>query len=210
MTLPYLVSAGYWTVLPQWVRPFNLQPEPGYLLPDSHRHQRLRTIDLQKNHCHATTSGLNETGALIQPDKCGFGTGSISGITATSAAGVLQYQWSNNNNVPVGQQAVITGLLAGTYHLVIKDINGCTLKSSDFSIPQVITTLPAPQYDNITIPRNTDGALRSKTPCRRHLCFVQCRHQCAHRTEPNGQLYPEKSAGGCSLLYYIPGWPLHQ
>ncbi len=106
---------------------------------------------------------MNETGAVIQPDKCGFGTGSIAGITASSAAGPLQYQWYNNN-VPVGKQASITGLLAGTYHLVINDINGCTLKSSDFSIPQVIMPLPAPQYDNIIIPRNTDGVLKVKNP----------------------------------------------
>lgn len=106
---------------------------------------------------------MDETGAVIQPDKCGFGTGSISGITATSAAGALQYQWYDNNLL-VGQQAAITGLQAGTYHLVIKDINGCTLKSSDFSIPRIITPLPAPQYDNITIPRNTDGTLKVRNP----------------------------------------------
>ncbi|AXY77131.1 gliding motility-associated C-terminal domain-containing protein [Paraflavitalea soli] len=107
---------------------------------------------------------MDETGAVIRPDNCGFGTGSIAGITATSAVGALQYQWYNNTNIPVGQQATVTGLQAGTYHLVIKDINGCTLKSSEFSIPQVIMPLPAPQCDNITIPRNTDGTLKVRNP----------------------------------------------
>lgn len=107
---------------------------------------------------------MDERGAVTQPDKCGFGTGSISGITALSAAGALQYQWYNSNNTPVGQQPAITGLQAGTYHLVITDINGCTLQSEDYSITQIVSTLPSPRYDDITIPRNTDGILRIKNP----------------------------------------------
>lgn len=106
---------------------------------------------------------MNENGAFLQPDRCGFGTGSITGITASSAAGALQYQWYNNNQV-VGQQPSIGNLHPGSYHLLITDINGCTLSSADYAITQVISALPAPQYNNITIPRHTDGILKVKNP----------------------------------------------
>lgn len=105
---------------------------------------------------------MNESGAVTQPDKCGFGTGSITGITATSAAGALQYQWYNNNDELVGQQPVISGLQEGNYHLLITDINGCTVRSANYAITQVISTLPAPRYDDITIARHSDGILKVK------------------------------------------------
>lgn len=105
---------------------------------------------------------MDESGAIIQPDKCGFGTGSITGIQATSPAGTLQYQWYNSNNALVGRQKDITGLTEGGYQLLITDINGCTLRSSVYTITQVVSTLPAPRYDNVTIPRNTDATLTVK------------------------------------------------
>ncbi|WP_315819888.1 hypothetical protein [Paraflavitalea speifideaquila] len=85
---------------------------------------------------------MDEQGVVTQPDKCGFGTGSISGITATSAAGSLQFQWYNNTGEQTGNQAGLTGQKAGTYHLIITDINGCTLKSNDYAITQVVSPLP--------------------------------------------------------------------
>jgi gliding motility-associated-like protein len=107
---------------------------------------------------------MDEREAVTQPDKCGFSTGSIWGITATSAAGPLQYQWFNTQGVLAGRQATVTGLKAGIYYLLVTDINGCSLKSKDYTITQVVSTLPAPRYDNITIPRHTDGTLKVKDP----------------------------------------------
>ncbi|MBO9563211.1 MAG: gliding motility-associated C-terminal domain-containing protein [Niastella sp.] len=107
---------------------------------------------------------MNEDRALVQPDRCGFGTGSITGIIATSAAGALQYQWFNSNNQIAGQQPTISNLHEGNYHLLITDINGCQLRSAGYAITQDISTLPVPQYDNITIARHTDGILKVKNP----------------------------------------------
>lgn len=107
---------------------------------------------------------MDESAVIIQPDKCGFGTGSITGIKAASSAGPLNYQWYDNNNGIAGNEKDINSLPAGDYYLLARDINGCSLKSSVYTIRQVVSTLPAPRYDDITVARHTDGTLKVKNP----------------------------------------------
>lgn len=105
---------------------------------------------------------LDESNVITQPDECSLGTGSIKGIKATGAAGNITYQWYNKNDIPVGSSANISGLQENNYYLIITDINGCKDTSATYPIKQVISTLPAPLYEHITIPRNTDGTLQVK------------------------------------------------
>ena len=105
---------------------------------------------------------LNETTVKLRSDTCELGTGSISGIVATSAVGNLQFNWYNSSNTSIATQADIKSLSSGTYHLEITDINGCKIQSRPYTIDAVTATLPAPRYDAVTIPRHADAELRVK------------------------------------------------
>ena len=105
---------------------------------------------------------LNEASARISADTCDFRTGSITGIRGNSAAGNIQYRWYNSNNTVVGNSADLRGLNAGVYRLEIADVFDCRIQSRDYVIDQVTTILPAPRYDVLTIPRNSNGVLRVK------------------------------------------------
>jgi gliding motility-associated-like protein len=107
---------------------------------------------------------LHETNALAKPDTCEFGAGSITGLVATSAAGSISYEWFTSTHTPVGNFANAHNLAQGTYYLVIKDVNGCTLKSRDYIVGQVQKTLPTPHYEDLIIPRNTIARLMVTNP----------------------------------------------
>lgn len=145
---------------------------------------------------------LDETAVRVQPDKCGFSTGSITGMAATSAAGALQYQWFNSNGNSVAQQPTLVNQPAGNYYLQVTDINGCRLTSQNYLIEQVISTLPAPQYTNLTIVRHSDATLQVKDPVAGAVYTLQ---------ESNTQAIVDKNQTGiftlkrisADALYYI-------
>lgn len=103
---------------------------------------------------------LNETNVQLQHDTCTFKSGAINGITASSDAGNLNYQWYSNGSIPVGSSRTLTGVSAGSYHLVVTDLNGCQVRSADYTIQSVVASLAAPVYDDITIPRYANTTLR--------------------------------------------------
>ena len=105
---------------------------------------------------------LNESAAIVRADTCDLRTGSITGIRANSAVGNIQYRWVSSFNSVVGSSPDLRGLNDGTYRLEITDINGCKLESREYMVEPVTTILPAPRYDEVTIPRNGDATLRVK------------------------------------------------
>jgi hypothetical protein len=82
-----------------------------------------------------TNSGgpnLNETNAIVTNLLCDGTLGTISGIT--SAGTGLSYSWSNGG----GNSLDAIGLAAGTYTLLVTDINGCTYNSFPYTINPLV------------------------------------------------------------------------
>lgn len=103
---------------------------------------------------------LTETNAVVIGDTCDFKTGAVKGINASSSSGAIKYEWFTNNNTSVGNNKELLKTGAGIYHLLITDVNGCTQKSADYTVPDIVTTLPAPKYTDLTIPRHAAATLK--------------------------------------------------
>jgi len=103
---------------------------------------------------------LNETNVVVIGDTCDFKTGAIKGINASSSSGVINYEWFTGNNTSIGKNKDLFKTGPGTYHLVITDVNGCTLRSVDYTVPDIVTSLPAPKYTDLTIPRHAVATLK--------------------------------------------------
>jgi gliding motility-associated-like protein len=106
---------------------------------------------------------LNENNVRLSNDTCSFKTGSITGINASSDVGNITYRWYNNN-VQAGTGRELTGLGPGNYYLLVSDINGCELKSRDYTVSPITTSLPAPRYRDQTIPRYSSTTLKVENP----------------------------------------------
>lgn len=104
---------------------------------------------------------LDASQAIVADDTCAFTTGHIRGIRASSTLGVLNYNWyKSGSSNPIGNQIDLNGLQQGDYYLEIVDVNGCKLRSPDFTVKEVVSQLPAPRYDDQTIPRHSTAKLR--------------------------------------------------
>lgn len=73
---------------------------------------------------------INSAGAIISDATCGSPTGSITGITSSSLAGGLTYDW-NGTSFPSND---LTGASGGSYTLTVTDANGCTATAGPFTI----------------------------------------------------------------------------
>jgi Secretion system C-terminal sorting domain/PKD-like domain len=60
----------------------------------------------------------------------------------TVAGGTGAYTYSFNNGGTYGASATATGLIAGTYTVIVKDANGCTSTASTVTITQPVTITP--------------------------------------------------------------------
>ncbi len=110
------------------------------------------------NGCQATTtvslSNLNgptiDNIATVDPTCNGDTDGSI---TITASGGVTPYQYSIDNGATFQVSNNFTGLGAGTYDIVVEDVNGCQAVSSI-----TLTEPPAVSIDNIATTDPNCGA----------------------------------------------------
>jgi gliding motility-associated-like protein len=103
---------------------------------------------------------LNESNAAVFPDTCQFKTGRITGLVASSDVAGIQYVWHNASGQEVLRSQQLTNVAAGDYYLEITDARGCTVRSRNYTVPAVTTSLPAPRYTSvINIARNSDARL---------------------------------------------------
>jgi Secretion system C-terminal sorting domain/SprB repeat len=69
---------------------------------------------------NATSPTINVT---VTPTACSLSNGII---TTTAAGGTSPYQYSINNGVSYQASNIFSGLVTGTYSVIVKDVNGCT------------------------------------------------------------------------------------
>jgi len=105
---------------------------------------------------------LDESNVVVSNDTCDFNSGAINGINATSSVGDLTYQWFNGTTAINGSGKILRSVGPGDYHLTITDVNGCQATSRVYTVNQVITALPTPRFDEISIPRYSTAILKVK------------------------------------------------
>lgn len=82
---------------------------------------------------------LNDQYAVSTPTNCNSSTGSIKGIIQT---GATTFKWLDEDNKVVGNGLELTGVSAGTYHLIISNALNCTQESKSFKIDVAATVFP--------------------------------------------------------------------
>lgn len=103
------------------------------------------------------------TNLQVIPDNCLSGSGAIQGLAPRDlSGGVVTYVWRNSIGDSVGNTLNIKNLAPGTYQLTVTDGAGCTAVSQPISVGNTNTTLPAPQYNEQTILKNTAATLTVK------------------------------------------------
>ncbi|HEY0677300.1 MAG TPA: gliding motility-associated C-terminal domain-containing protein, partial [Chitinophagaceae bacterium] len=101
---------------------------------------------------------LDENNAFVSADTCGFGTGRISGITASSDIQGIQYVWRTDAGQEAGRSLQLVNIAAGDYYLTVTDARGCTIRSKKYTVPSINVALPAPRYNAvINIARFSDA-----------------------------------------------------
>lgn len=94
---------------------------------------------------------------IVSHETCAGNDGSITGLTVTGGAGVLTYEWNGQSTATPN----LSGVVGGSYTLVVTDENGCTETEG----PIVINAFPGPTIDtaNMVITPETclgdDGAI---------------------------------------------------
>ncbi|MGQ0826764.1 MAG: gliding motility-associated C-terminal domain-containing protein [Bacteroidota bacterium] len=76
------------------------------------------------NNINGPTAGIS--GTVTNVNCRGTATGSAT-VTATGGTGTLTYTWNNGVTSTTG---IASGLTAGTYNVIITDVNGCTATQS--------------------------------------------------------------------------------
>ena len=99
----------------------------------------------------------------ISPDECLSGKGSINGIVVKDMRGGSgTYVWLNTNNDSISNTLNIQNLNQGVYRLQATDLIGCTVLSQPLNVGNNNISLPDPQYENLTILKNTPATLKVK------------------------------------------------
>lgn len=80
---------------------------------------------------------IDDAGVVITDDLCGQSVGSITGITVTGD--VATWEW--NGNASTGTDLI--DVTAGSYSLVVTDVNGCSSTAGPFTINDI----PGPTID---------------------------------------------------------------
>lgn len=100
----------------------------------------------------------------IKPDNCSLKNGGISSLSVNNLKGPTVYTWYDQQQNLVGNTINLNNTEAGTYTLKITDAGFCTIQSTPFTIVNINNELPAPLYDDLTIPRFSTAELIIKNP----------------------------------------------
>ncbi|MEZ4738328.1 MAG: gliding motility-associated C-terminal domain-containing protein [Flavobacteriales bacterium] len=104
------------------------------------------------------------------PSQCQVCIGSAT-ATGGGGTGPLTYEWTGPGGVPAGNTPTITDLCAGTYTVVLRDANGCTLQrivSITDSDGEELTTTDG----TTTCPNTCDGEVSVAFTCSDPPCLI--------------------------------------
>ncbi|MBC7904392.1 MAG: gliding motility-associated C-terminal domain-containing protein, partial [Gemmatimonadaceae bacterium] len=135
-------------------------------------------------------------------DTCGFTTGSVRGLSVSGGAN-MQYEWFNAAGVIVGNKLLLDKQKSGEYFMEATDAGGCKVNSGQFTIKDVVRTLPAPVYNEQTIARSTAASLILRNPSNLPLIYELYETQQAVQalmSNKNG-LFTIPSVGQNSIYY---------
>ena len=107
---------------------------------------------------------FNYSQVQIKPDNCGLNNGGITSLSLNNLKGPTVYAWYNEQQNLVGNTINLNNTGAGTYTLKITDAGFCNIQSNPFTIVNINNELPAPEYDDLVIPRFSTAGLLIKNP----------------------------------------------
>lgn len=99
------------------------------------------------------------TGISITHEQCSQKNGSISGILVTGLLGPTTYSWTDQGNVPAGNNLFVSNLGTGQYKLTVNDGPGCLVESPWIMVNNNDITLAPPLYDDQTVNNNSPAIL---------------------------------------------------
>ncbi len=96
-------------------------------------------------HVIASVGGpvINVTNLTIINETCNNSNGSIAGLTVSGGTPGYTFTWNGNTTA----SALLIGVAAGNYTLVVTDLAGCTVSSG----PHTITNTPAPTINDASV-----------------------------------------------------------
>ncbi|MCC5922830.1 MAG: gliding motility-associated C-terminal domain-containing protein [Crocinitomicaceae bacterium] len=106
---------------------------------------------------------------VVSDETCAGNDGAISGLIVSGGAGVLTYEW----NGQASASPDLTGVIGGSYTLVVTDENGCTASEG----PITVNASPGPSIDTVNLVVNpescigNDGAITGITATGTGLTF---------------------------------------
>lgn len=81
------------------------------------------------------------------PDHCGLNVGGVTAVQITGGVQPYTYKWINANGQQVGNQASLSNVVAGTYHLLVNDA-GCSETNITYVVPDVPLLVSPPSVTN--------------------------------------------------------------
>lgn len=100
----------------------------------------------------------------IKPNNCSLKNGGISSLSLNNLKGPTVYAWYDQQQNLVGNTINLNNTGAGTYTLKVTDAGFCNIQSTPFTIVNTNNELPAPEYDDLVIPRFSTAGLLIKNP----------------------------------------------
>ena len=100
----------------------------------------------------------------IKPDNCSLNNGGISSLSLNNLKGPTVYAWYDQQQNLVGNTINLNSRGSGTYTLKITDAGFCNIQSTPFTISNNNNELPAPEYDDLIIPRFSTAGLLIRNP----------------------------------------------
>jgi gliding motility-associated-like protein len=104
---------------------------------------------------------IDPAAAIVTPDTCSQGIGSITGITVQGTA-PFTYAWYNTSGATIGAALDLSLLGKGSYYLVVDDKNNCLTTGPVMAVDNYDQQLTAPSYDDLVVPKGQTATISVK------------------------------------------------
>jgi gliding motility-associated-like protein len=96
-------------------------------------------------------ASINRGMERIRNDECGLGKGQISAPGLSGGQLPYFYEWKDTGGRTLGLGAVLNGIKAGVYQLIIGDALACSRQIISYTVNDESRTLPAPVVNDLKI-----------------------------------------------------------